>query len=61
MEKSDKIKMGEELMRKTAGDSYLESREERTRLFPDMNDFIMGTVYGEIGQQPALDKRSRSL
>ncbi|MFC1977222.1 carboxymuconolactone decarboxylase family protein [Chloroflexota bacterium] len=26
-----------------------------------MNDFIMGTVYGEIWQRPALDKRSRSL
>ena len=61
MEKSEKIKKGEELMRKMAGDAYVKSREERTRLFPDMNEFIMGTVYGDIWQRPALDKRSRSL
>jgi len=61
MEKSEKIKRGEELMRKMAGDAYVKSREERVRLFPDMNEFIMGTVYGEIWQRPALDKRSRSL
>ena len=61
MEKSEQIKRGEELMRKMAGDAYLKGREERTKLFPDMNEFIMGTVYGEIWQRPALDKRSRSV
>lgn len=61
MEQSEKIKRGEELMRKMAGDAYVKSREERARLFPDMNEFIMGTVYGEIWQRPALDMRSRSL
>jgi len=61
MEKSEKIKKGEELMRKMGGDSYLKGREERTRLFPDMNEFVMGTIYGDIWQRPALDLRSRSL
>ncbi len=60
-EKSERIKSGEALMRRMAGDAYVKSREERARLFPDMNEFIMGTVYGEIWQRPALDLRSRSL
>ena len=61
MEKSEKMARGEELMRRMAGDAYIKSREERAGLFPDMNEIILGTVYGEIWNRPALDKRSRSL
>lgn len=61
MEKSEKMARGEELMRQMAGDAYIKSREERAKLFPDMNEIILGTVYGEIWNRPALDKRSRSL
>lgn len=61
MEKSEKMARGEELMRRMAGDAYIKSREERAKLFPDMNELILGTVYGEIWNRPALDKRSRSL
>ena len=61
MEKSEKIARGEELLRRMGGDAHMKGREERARLFPDMNELILGTVYGEIWHRPALDKRSRSL
>ena len=61
MEKSEKMARGEELMRQMGGDAHMKGREERARLFPDMNELILGTVYGEIWNRPALDKRSRSL
>ena len=61
MHRSENIKRGEELLRKMAGDTYMKSREQRTRLLPDMNDLILGTVYGDIWNRPGLDKRSRSL
>ena len=61
MEKSASYKRGEDLLRKMAGDEYMKSREERVRLFPDMDELIMGTLYGEVWERPNLDKRSRSM
>lgn len=55
------IKQGQALLRKMGGDAHMKSREERMRLLPDMDDLILGTVYGEIWNRPYLDKRSRSL
>ena len=61
MEKSESYQRGEELLRKMAGDEYMKGREERVRLFPDMAELTMGTLYGEIWDRPNLDKRSRSM
>ncbi len=54
MDRSEYIKRGEELLRKMAGDAYMKSREQRTQLLPDMNDLILGTVYGDIWNRPGL-------
>ncbi len=61
MEKSESVKRGEELLRKMAGDAYMRDREERAKLLPDMNELIVGNVFGDIWSRPGLDKRSRSL
>jgi len=61
MKGSENIKRGEELLRRMAGDDYMKIREERMQLLPDMNDLILGTVYGDIWNRQGLDKRSRSL
>ena len=61
MGKSASYKRGEDLLRKMAGDEYMKSREERVRLFPGMDELIMGTLYGEVWERPNLDKRSRSM
>ena len=61
MNRSENIKRGEELLRKMGGDAHMKNREERMQLLPDMNDLILGTVYGDIWNRPGLDKRSRSL
>ena len=61
MDRSENIKRGEELLWKMGGDDHIKSREERMRLLPELNDLILGTVYGDIWNRPGLDKRSRSL
>ena len=61
MKSRENIKRGEEFLRRMAGDDYMKSREERMQLLPEMNDLILGTVYGDIWNRQNLDKRSRSL
>ncbi len=61
MEKSESYKKGEELMRKMGGDTYIKNRAERARLSPEINELIVGTLYGNVLQRAGLDKRTRSL